>query len=606
MEIKQNSTACFLAILLIMTGIPGGGYFCFVSAAAGIVLMAVITCRLIWSRSFYIVFGWNLAAAVILPLGYFVVGFWAVDTGMFLLGVVKFLPVFLYFIALCQIGPEEKERLICLLPVFGSLMTLISFIMMQFPALQPYAAVGERLAGFFQYPNTYALFMLVCMLISIYQVGGAISGKECTYERETAYTGLLRNGKRGWEHFIHILIALLGIGLSGSRIVIVLAVFSFLILAVSQKGFRKYGILCVAVFAFLSFVLVLCGLGEEVIKRLSSIENASISFKGRLLYGQDAVKIIADHPFGLGYYGFYFLQKEVQSGVYSVVNVHNEFVQMMLDIGILPALVLYGALIRSLISKGISARERLVLLVITIHSLFDFDFQYLVMCFVLFLFLEQKNIRKIEVHELGKGAAALLFILTCVLCIPTGISDFFYIYNEPQKAVKFYDGNTLAAVELMAQTNDAVKMEQLADKILENNTHVSAAYRVKAYSEFSRGNIEKFVEYELTAIGLEPYWYEEYVNYLDRLVLCAESCLQKSETEKAIFCLERAEEIPGMLEEVKERTSRLGWETKYRPKVTLPGDELTVFKELRHRIEKQMRPGFSNTACKSAGEGGCI
>lgn len=268
----------------------------------------------------------------------------------------------------------------------------------------------------------------------------------------------------------------------------------------------------------------------------------------------------------------------------------------MLDIGILPAFVIYGAFTRSLLSKSISARDRMILLVMTVHSLFDFDFQFLVMCFVLLLFLEQKNIREIQVCALEKGAAAIICLLVCVLCIPTGISDFLYIHNEPQRAVQFYDGNTLAATELLVQTSDIGEMERLADKILKNNTHVSAAYSAKAYAEFSRGNIETFVEYELTAIRLAPYWYEEYINYLERLILCAESCLQENDIEEAIFCVERAEEIPEMLEEVRERTSRLGWETKYRPKVILSDDALTLLKELRNRIEKQMRSGFSDTA----------
>lgn len=597
MKIEQNKRYYFGAMLLIVTCIAGGGYFCFVSAAAAIVLMSMAAYRLIRFRSFSIACGWNLAAVVILPLGYFLAGLWAVDSGMFLLGGVKFLPVFLYFFVLCQTAPEEKERLICLLPVLGSLMTLFAFIMMQFSSLRPYAAVGERLAGFFQYPNTYALFMLVCMLISIDQIGGAISGKACAYGREIAHTGFAGNRKNVWKYMIHILAALLGIGLSGSRIVIALTVFVFFLMMLSQKGMRRYGILCVAVFAVLSVILALCGSGEEVIERLASIENASISFNGRLLYGQDAAKIIAKHPFGLGYYGYYFLQQEVQTGVYRVVNVHNEFAQIMLDIGIIPALVIYGALTRSLFSKSMPARDRRILLVMTVHSLFDFDFQYLAMWFVLLLFLEQKNIREIQIRTLEKGAAALLFMLVCALCIPVGLSDFFYINNEPQRAVRFYSGNTLAAVELLARISDTGEKERLADQILENNTHVSAAYSAKAYAAFSKGNIEAFVENELTAIRLAPYWYDEYTNYLDCLALCAESCLQENEMEKAVFCMERAEEVPGMLEKVKERTSGLGWKTKYRPKVTLPDEDLVLLKELRDRIEKQARRGFSETAC---------
>ncbi len=155
-EGKHSYLYYFLFIILIVSGIAGGGYFCCVSAVLSIVLMIMAVCLLIRSGEFWISFDWNLAAVVTLTLGYFLAGLWAVDSGMSLMGGIKFLPVLIYFFVMCQML-EQRERLIQSLPVMGSLMTVFSFALMQFPAFSEYVSVAGRLAGFFQYPNTYAL-----------------------------------------------------------------------------------------------------------------------------------------------------------------------------------------------------------------------------------------------------------------------------------------------------------------------------------------------------------------------------------------------------------------------------------------------------------------
>ena len=92
-EGKHSYLYYFLFIILIVSGIAGGGYFCFVSAVLSIVLMIMAVCLLIRSGEFWISFDWNLAAVVTLTLGYFLAGLWAVDSVMSLMGGIKFLPV---------------------------------------------------------------------------------------------------------------------------------------------------------------------------------------------------------------------------------------------------------------------------------------------------------------------------------------------------------------------------------------------------------------------------------------------------------------------------------------------------------------------------------
>lgn len=563
-EGKHNFLYYFLVIILIISGIAGGGYFCGVSAVLSIILMVLAVCILIRSGEVLISFDVNFAAIAILTLGYFIVGLWAVDSGMSLMGGIKFLPVLIYFFIMCQIL-DQREQLIRILPVLGSLMTIFSFVMMQFPAFLEYVSVAGRLAGFFQYPNTYALFMLICLLISVYQIS---------------------DKKIDWMTVIHIFITLTGIYLSGSRTVMVLTILVFFLLLILRKELRKYSVLCVGVFVILVGILAFLGYGKGIYDRLLSMAGNASTFWGRLLYDRDAVKMIVTHPLGMGYYGYYFVQQEMQTGVYSVVSAHNELLQIMLDIGIVPAFLVYGAILRSLLAKGISERNRIILAVMLVHSLFDYDFQFLVMYFVLLLFLEVRNVKKIKISILSKITAGLALVVAVILSVMVGVSDFFYTKGKPERAIDFYSGNTMARIDLLNMSKGLDEMEKQADSILESNSHVSVAYSAKARASFSKGDVEAFIRYKLTAIQLAPYQYEEYVDYLNSLVYCVKLYRQADDMESARFCAKRAAEIPHMLVNVKERTSSLGWKINDRPEVTLSGESLELIEEMRDLIEK--------------------
>lgn len=560
---KQKLLYYFLAAALILAGVAGGGYFCCVSAVMSIILMSVIVYLLEESGSFFISCDINLAALASLTAGYFFTSLWAIDSWMALMGGIKFLPVFLFFFIICQV-PEQREKLIRLLPLLGSLMTIFSFIMMQFSVFRMYVSVAGRLAGFFQYPNTYAMFMLVCMLVDVYMLD-------------------IKN--IDWMCVVHIFVALAGIYLSGSRTVLVLAVFAILLIFVSRRELLKYGAIGLGLVIAFAVILALCGYGTGIFSRFVSMAGNSSTFWGRLLYARDALRIIIKHPFGMGYYGYYFVQQEMQTGVYSVVNVHNEFLQLMLDIGILPAFLMYGAILRSVLSKTIPERNRMILLFILLHSLFDYDFQFLAMDFVLMLFLELRNVQKVRISVLTKATAVAALLGAVWAFASIGLSDFFYIKGNPMKAAQLYDGNTMAKIELLKESENAEEMEEFADSILEVNRHVSVAYSAKARAAFSEGDAEAFIRYKLQAIQLAPYQYEEYTDYLDSLAYCTKLYLQANDIKSAEFCVEQAEKIPQMLEEVGDKTSGLGWKIHDMPKVSLSQKDLEKIEEMRGQIE---------------------
>ena len=122
--------------------------------------------------------------------------------------------------------------------------------------------------------------------------------------------------------------------------------------------------------------------------RFLTISTQSSSLNGRLLYYFDALPVVLKNPFGLGYYGYYFSQGSFQTGVYSVVSIHNDILQFLLDIGWVPTILFVVAIVISVFSKRISYTQRLLLIVLIGHSLFDFDLQFVSMMFIIILCMD--------------------------------------------------------------------------------------------------------------------------------------------------------------------------------------------------------------------------
>lgn len=85
---------------------------------------------------------------------------------MALIGFFKFMPLILYALVLMQ-DQTDSEKILGVMPFAMVIITVITAILMQIEPLKDYFAVAGRLAGAFQYPNTYAIVLLVCELFVI-------------------------------------------------------------------------------------------------------------------------------------------------------------------------------------------------------------------------------------------------------------------------------------------------------------------------------------------------------------------------------------------------------------------------------------------------------
>lgn len=538
----------FLMGSLILTLVLAGGYLQ-PAAALLCILMGLSVTLGIW-KSAKLVISCDIHAITFffIVFMYLLTCLWAVDRGMAFGGFIHFLPVLLFYLLLCR-NLESKERIVEFLPVLGCLMTLFSFIMMQFSVFQEFVSVAGRLAGFFQYPNTYALFMLVCLIVSAYR---------------------LQNDEIDWMDAVYCGISIFGIYMSGSRITFLLLMGVLVWFVIQKKKIRKVVLPAAVLVLLLVAVLGVTGITADLFGRLFDLSLRSSTLLGRLLYVQDAGKLIFRYPFGCGFYGYYFLQTEIQTGVYSVVNVHNELVQMMLDIGVIPALLFYGMMIVSICRKDISGRDRLTILVILLHSLLDYDFQFLAIYFVLLLFLDIKNVKAYPISMLTKTASAAAFSVIVFGAVCVGASDLLMMNGQYERAVQIYDGNTLAKVYSLTEIEDTDKLRDRAVSIVEANKHVPLAYHALAQAALTDGRVQDYLEYKEQAMKLAPYDASAYSEYLDALSYCLEQYQSEGEEESVKICREKMQEVPEMLKQLKNKTSWLGWQIDDAPQVVLP------------------------------------
>lgn len=565
MKIKDRGIYIVLLSTILIAGVIGGGYFVFVSSFMNVIGGISVFFLLLRAKKIYISKSMTSISISLFVFMYFIVCLWAVDRGMAFMGAMKFFPVSVFLFLICQ-KVDEREKLIALLPLLGSLMTIFSFVMMQFEIFKSSVTVAGRLAGFFQYPNTYAVFMLVCLLISIFR---------------------LNFKQLDWLEILYIIVEIFGIYMSGSRTVFALTIFSLILVLAARKEKLKMLLGIFLVFGVIAGILFFTEDGRELVLRISGMSTGFSTFFGRILYVQDAVKLILKHPLGLGYYGYYFMQQEIQTGVYSVVNAHNELIQAMLDIGIIPGIFLYIGIVKSIFSSRTEARNKIVLTVLLLHSLFDYDLQFLIMWYVLILFIDLGTIKEYKISGLTKTVSAIVGAAVIGCAVSVGLSDLFYIINDFSKAEQMYEGNTLAKIDSLSEIESVEELQEKADEILKENEHVAIAYSAKARALFSQGEVEGFIKNKLTALQMAPYQYEEYTDYLDTLAYCVGEYIQKKDMDSAKSCLLRAEQVPGMLETVKKKTSMLGWKIKDRPEVTLSQEYFDLIDEMREKINEK-------------------
>lgn len=531
---KYAFSAWVLAAVLLLVG----GFHEYISCA----LSAVLSGYLLWTfhrkKTMRIRKDLLTSAVVAVCCGYGLSCIWAVDRGMAFVGFLKFLPLLLYLFCLQQ--EDAPSRVLELLPCYGAALAVLSAVGMQLQPLKALFSVAGRLAGTFQYPNTFAIFLLVCQLLV-----------------------LKKAEKKLWDYIV-MLILVAGFLYTGSRTAFVVAVLAnaAILLTMTQKKLR---LIALSILGGVCLVCVLLALNPaSVLRRYLTISLTESTFVGRLLYWVDALPLLIKYPFGMGYMGYYYAQQSIQTGVYSVVYIHNDLLQLILDIGWIPAGLFVAAVIGWFCKKAVPLADKLIVGAVCLHSLFDFNLQFIGIFLLLLLLLSgfdpQKALTVKPRLPLKAG-----FALVILVGIYMGGALMLSHFGQQALSDAMYPYNTRNKLSMLEQEKELDKANGVAEEILWQNTHFYAPYSIKAKNCYAKGDFGGMIQNARAALERNPFAQREYEDYCKMLITGIDLYQKNGDTQSAQICQKELLAVYRQFSEMTGRLSPLGKMIKDQP-----------------------------------------
>lgn len=550
MSLKKYSFADWILPVALLAV---GGFHEYISCGLSVAMCIYLLVRLLQKKELRIRRDFLTSGVVALCLGYALTCLWGIDRGMAFVGLLKFLPVFLYTICLQQNGEAHKG--LELLPWVAVVMAAVSAVGMQFPAGERLFAVAGRLAGFFQYPNTFAIFLLVCELLI-----------------------LKKSGKKPVDYILLVLLVA-AFFYTGSRTAFVVAILANIgmLLVLTQKKAR---IISLAVLAGVFVAgLLLAMIPGSVFNRYLNISLTESTFVGRLLYWQDGLKLLVKYPFGMGYMGYYYDQLSVQTGVYSVMYLHNDLFQLVLDTGWIPAGIFLAALVSWFVKKDIPGADKIIVGALCLHSFFDFNLQFAGMFFLLIALVSPNTYDKHLVVK-PKMLLKIALAVTAAVSLYMGSALMLAHQGERELADTLYPGNTQNKLAMLQQETDLERANTLAEEILKQNTRFYAPYSVRAKYSYSKGEFNAVIENARAALERNPFGHQGYEDYCRMLLKGMELYKKAGDATSAEICRQELLSVAEQLARNGDRLSALGKKINDQPVLELPRDLQTEIAKL--------------------------
>lgn len=544
----ENIDVLLLKIFLVISPFLFGLYYEFSSYFAQIFILIILLIKLCKTKRCKINLNVSSIALVIISGGYLFTCIYAVDKGMAILGFLKFTIPLTFGFLLMQYNQEETIDMMKLIPISGVIMVIISLLFKYIPFLPDvFYLQNGRMMGFLQYANTFALFLLIGIIYS----ANYIKGKT--------------------KVIIYNIILLLGILISGCRTVQVLTLLNYIIMIVKKKELRIYfiALLIVTIAGTITYVLITRNF--NTIGRYLTISMASRSLQERILYYKDVIPLILKNPFGLGYMGYSYIQPQIQTGIYQAAYVHNDFLQLVLDIGIIPAIIFVIAIIKSLISKEKTLCIKLILLTIALHLLIDFDLQFMIIFLILVITLNLWDGKKCE-FEVSKIPIMAIGFISVAIYLYFGMVTVFHYFDKDSIASNMYPIYTEANIAIAnsyMENKDIEKANKIASNMQKTNKELGMIYNIKAYYYMKNQSWNLMEQNKKRYIEINKYDMSEYEDYVLMLSQAIEYYAQKDEMEKAVEYIEKVVNVPSIIEQVKNSTNSISYNLKDVPNFEL-------------------------------------
>ena len=466
----------FIVLLIMLIPFLFGTFHNFSVFLVALILQLIVLIFYIKNKKISLKINTGLILSVILFIFSLMSIIWAVDKNDATIGSLRFLSIVIFNIFIMQLAKQRREKVLEIIPYSAVLMLLISLIIGFVPNCKNmFYTPNGSLMGFFPYANTFALYLLIGVII--------ITNKKI--DKYTTLTAVC---------------LMVGILLTKSRTTFIMAILYFIYFSLNKYNLKKK-------YYFLTYICLFT-LATIFIFILNKIEiiNISKSFGTileRLLYWKDSLKLIVQNPFGYGYMGFSYKIYEVQTGAYVTKFVHNEYLQMILDIGIIPTILFIIILVKSLISKENSKLNKIILTSIMIHIFLDLDLQSIIIFYIMFMCLEEKTYKEFNL-DFNYTSVALILIVSFVYAY-YGLACFMCFLGKNEIANEMLPNYTEAKVELMKSDNIKL-VHKYADEIIKNNKYEAQAYNANSAYYLFLGDFDKMVKCKKKELSLSKFY----------------------------------------------------------------------------------------------------
>ncbi len=478
-----------------------------------------------------------------------------IDKGESIYGFLRLFAYMTAAVAVQQLEEKDKQRILSIIPLLGVIFSVCS-LFHECIIFQNWISMPTgRLAGPFEYPNTMALFLVIGLVVAEY---------------------LWKRGK-----YIIQIFLMIGVLATGCRTVFVI-LCTYLFYRSIKSFWRNKSFIILMIIVFLVMCMtVISGQGLYGLNRFMRLNIKESTFQGRLLYWEDAMRMLLKHPFGLGYMGYFYLQQAEQTGVYSVQFVHNEWLQWMLDYGIVAGVGLAMYIVRQFRQKKMEDMEKELLFVIAGCSSFDFHLQYTGIVLIVLLLFPRGDV-------ICSGSQLLRWRYVCFAgaLISAGFlsaaitAQQFARYQDYEHAVRWNPLSAQYKQELLLQSEDLDRAADYADQLLKDNQYLYVAYLIKSNAAAKEGKVDHFIENRKQVLRLRKYKVNEYEDYFRILMSWYLKACTENNDEVMSQCREAMQEIPEMIMEVKKQTSVRAYRIRQKPELNFNKEYEKVIRSL--------------------------
>lgn len=542
---KKNEKIWKLALPLIVTILLFGGFYSFSVYLAGAIILLLLFLRLGEQKKSRVAKCELFYGSVLLCVSAFVSVFAGVNKGMAWLGFLRVLVFAVWIFYLMQFSKQERDVTLSFIPWIGGTMVIVGVLSLSISRIWP-AVTGlfwqaERFGGTFQYSNTCALFLIIGVII--------LSGKQKIEKKELVLFDVL----------------LIGIFLTGSKggILLLIPVFTWIIL--KQKAFRKNGICAIIVLVVAGLIYGFLSEDFQNIARIYTILQYPSTLLGRLLYMKDALPVLVSHPLGIGYMGYAGIQSSIQTGVYTSLFVHNDWMQMGLDYGWLFLIASAGIMLYQLKNGKQETWKKMALLLICIYSLLDFHLQYLSIVMLIPLLMDFKEHTIAEKKAIVAKENQIFALIGLVIFVYFALASFCTYMTKYEVAISMYPYDTQAMEALLLKEADKGRAKDLARDMLGLDKDNAVAYNTLAYACMMDGEYEKALAYKLEVLKRKKYDMAQYADFVSMT-----GAIQSISEQEKELCEKKMREMEKLLGDTKERTSEIAYYLRDKPEFTVP------------------------------------